>query len=522
MNAFGFIFTLAASVLLFALPRRLAAIPFLIGAVYMTRGQVLEVGPASFTVTRILVAFGILRVLMRGEKIANGLNNIDRWLILWAVLLIATSAFHTSDAWVFRIGLVWSEIGSYFLFRVFLQDWEDVRRIFIVLCVGLIPLASLMLLEKAVGKNFFAFLGEVWEVPMQRNGHFRAQGPFASYILAGTVGATCFPMALYLWKSHRKQALGGLFVGGGIIYACTSSGPIMMLFFILFGLALWNVRDHLAAIRWFALTVIIALNTIMADPVYFLMARIDFSGGSQGWFRARLIQSSFEHLNEWWLAGTDYTRHWMATGQHSNVNHTDLVNHVLVMGVLGGLPLMFLFIIVLVAAFRMIGRALKNNESKSIEHLFLIWTLGSILFGHICNFISVSLFDQSVVFLYLILAGIGAIQASKPSTSVETTKHSVSRITQSRYAVVGVNKTKEGIKWHKKHSFLGITKRVNLPVKVCKSRCWNPLASNSNEVHALNNTAHAQFHARPKMRDSLFYKSIRVLLNHENNFRHYR
>jgi hypothetical protein len=412
----------------------LAAIPLLVGAAYMTRGQILEIGPAHFTVVRILVTVGILRVLLKGERIANGMNQVDRWLVLWAVFLIASSIFHTSDAWVFRIGLMWSEVGCYFLFRVFIQDAEDVEQIFKALCVALVPIAVLMLLEKVIGRNLFAvLLGGINEIPTFRNGHFRAQGPFDHPILAGVVGATCFPMALHLWKSHRKYALVGLFSAGGIIFASTSSGPIMMLLFILFGLALWKVRDHLRSIRWLALIAVIALDAVMKDPVYFLMARIDISGGSTGWHRSQLIRSSIEHLGEWWLAGTDYTRHWMATGIYANTNHTDITNHLLGIGVMGGLPAMFLFIMVLVAGFGKVGRALRENKNASMEQRLLIWTLGAILFGHVWNFWSISLFDQSVVFFYLILASISAVQVAKPLAVNVEVKQSVDRMRQSRY-----------------------------------------------------------------------------------------
>jgi hypothetical protein len=433
MNPIGLVFTLVASAFLLTLPRRLATIPLLMGAAYMTRGQVLEVGPAHFTVVRILVTVGILRVLLKREQIANGMNQVDRWLILYAVFLITSSVFHTSDAWVFRIGLIWSEVGCYFLFRIFVQDWDDVELIFKALCVILVPIAVLMLMEKTIGKNFFAILGGVNEIPNFRNGHFRAQGPFDHPIFAGVVGATCFPMALYLWKSHRKYALVGLFSAGSIIFASTSSGPIMMLLFILFGLALWKVRDHLHSIRWLALTAVVVLDVVMKDPVYFLMARIDISGGSTGYHRAQLIRSSIEHLNEWWLTGTDYTRHWMATGIHANSNHTDITNHLLGIGVMGGIPSMFLFIMVLIAGFGKVGRTLRENESALMEQRFLIWTLGAILFGHVWNFWSISLFDQSVVFLYLILAGISAVQIVKPFTVDVEVKQSLGRIRQSRY-----------------------------------------------------------------------------------------
>lgn len=438
MNAIGLIFTLTVSVLLVACPRRLAAIPLLIGAAYMTRGQVLEIGPAHFDVIRILVTVGFFRVITKGESIAGGMNNLDRMMIVWALWLVGSSAFHTSDAWVFRAGMVWTDLGCYFLFRIFIQSAEELKSIFKAICVLLVPIATLMLLEKLTGKNFFAGLGGVNEFAAIRDGHYRAQGPFAHAILAGTVGAGCFPMALYFWKSHRMFALLGAFGAGGMVVAATSSGPIMMTLFTIFGLMLWKFQKYLRIIRWLSLIAVIALDMVMKDPVYYLMARIDLGGGSKGWHRARLIETSIEHIEEWWLAGTDYTRHWMPTGIHANALHTDITNHLLGMGVTGGLPLLVLWILVLTVAFAEIGKALKLNETTPIEHRFLIWTLGAILFGHLTNYFSISYFDQSIVFFYLVLASIGAIRIAVPS-AFEITEPPVQHFRQSRYATVKQN-----------------------------------------------------------------------------------
>lgn len=440
MNLIGLIFTLVTSVFLFTLPRHLAAIPLLMGAAYMTRGQELELGPAHFSVIRILVMVGVFRVISKRERIVGELNRVDRFLILWAIWLIGSSAFHMSNAWVFRAGMVWNDLGCYFLFRVFIQNAESILRIFKILYVILIPVTVLMLLEKLTGKNYFSALGGVNEMAALRNGHFRAQGPFAHAILAGTVGAGCFAMALYLWERHRKYALVGLFSTGGIVFASTSSGPMMMVLFILFGLMLWMVRERLSAIRWLALMAVVALDVVMKDPVYFLMARIDIAGGSTGYHRAQLIQSSIEHLNDWWLAGTDYTRHWMATGIHANELNSDITNHLLAMGVMGGLPLMFLWIMVLVAAFDAVGKALRQNENASVEQRFFIWTLGAIMFGHIANYFSISYFDQSIVFFYLVLASISTVQEARPFADAAI-KQPVSRVMQSRYAATGSSKT---------------------------------------------------------------------------------
>lgn len=410
MNAFGLSFTIVASLLMLCLPRRLAFIPLLLGAAYMTRGQAFELGGASLTVLRVLVPVGFIRVLVRGEHLANGTNSVDRLLTLWAVVLIGTSAFHLSDAWLFRAGLVWSDLGCYFLFRIFLAQPQDVVRAFKTVCVLMAPLAVLMLFEKMSGHNVFGVLGGVIPNALVRDGHARASGPFAHPILAGTAGAICFGMAAGLWRHHRKHALLGLSAGAAIVAACASSGPILVVLFILLGMLLWPMRNHMRLVRWSGLSAVLALAAVMKDPVYFLMARIDISGGSQGYYRAQLIRSSIEHLDEWWLAGTDYTRHWMASGIYANDRHADITNHILAMGVMGGLPLMLVFLLLLVAAFRAVGRALHAGPATPPEHGFVIWTLGALLFGHILNFMSISLFDQSILFFYIVLAAIGAVQ----------------------------------------------------------------------------------------------------------------
>jgi hypothetical protein len=444
VNPIGLIFTFIASVCVFTLPRNLAAIPLLLGATYMTRGQELEIGPAHFPILRILATVGFLRVMVKGEKIFGGMNGMDKLLIFWSIFLFGTSAFHTSDAWIFRAGMVWTEMGCYFLFRVFLQDVEDILRIYKILCIAFIPVTILMLLEKITGINYFAGLGGVNPMAALRDGHFRAQGPFVHAILAGTVGAGCFPMALYIWKKYRIIGFLGLFSAGGIVVAATSSGPIMMVFFILFGMALWIFRKYLPLVRWLSLIAVIVLDMVMKDPVYYLMARIDLGGGSKGYHRARLIESSIEHLQEWWLAGTDYTRHWMPTGVHSNQIHTDITNHLLAMGVLGGLPLMFLFIAVLVAAFRAVGDALSKNERAPVEQRFLIWTLGAILFGHVANFFSISYFDQSITYFYLVLACISTVQLANSHSGDEVKSlQPVRYFKQSRYINASANSEKK-------------------------------------------------------------------------------
>ena len=418
MNGAGAVFTQVAVLLQFALPRRLAIVPLLLTFAWMTRGQVLELGPAHFTVMRIVICAGFLRVLLRGERPAHGVNAVDVWLLVWAAWLMAVAPFHADGATVFRLGLMGDCLGGYFLARIFLHSARDVSLSFKVLCVCFVPVAISMLVEKLSGHNPFFALGGVHELAEIRNGKIRASGPYAHPILGGTVGAALMAMAMSLWREHRATALLGLAAGATMVVASNSSGPILMGLFVVLGLLMWNFRQHMNALRWSALAGVLALAAAMRDPVYFVIAKIDLAGGSTGWHRAQLIRSSIEHLNEWWLTGTDRTRHWMPTGIVGNTQDADITNHYLQMGVWGGVPLMVIFCIALVMAFRAIGRSARQSADEPSGRRPQCWFIGAALFGYVMSFLSISLFDQSNFGFMLLLAAASATRAGAvPSAS---------------------------------------------------------------------------------------------------------
>lgn len=418
MNGFGYLFTILMVALVWALPRRWVALPFLMGVGYMPIAQEIEIGALHFPITRILITVGFLRTMAKGERIAGGINTLDRFMIWWAVWAVVSSFFHVSGEQLSRMGMVFTALGTYFLFRIFVQDQEDLYNVFKIVCIIFVPLAASMLVEKMTGKNSFAIFGDAPAVALSRHGKFRAQGPFAHAILAGTSGAACLPMALLLWRHNRKFALIGVVAAVSIVFASGASGPVVTALMILLGMGLWIYRSHLNIIRWAAVAFIVFLSLVMKDPVYYLIARIDITGGSTGYHRAVLIDAAIKHLSEWYLIGTDYTRHWMPTGVYWNPNHTDITNHYLAMGVWGGMPLLLLFIGILWAAFKAVGNALEVTWEQPVEEQFLIWTLGATLFGHAASFLSVSYYDQSVVFLYLLLANIGCLQAITSASQV--------------------------------------------------------------------------------------------------------
>ncbi len=92
MNGLALFFTLATAALMLGLPRKWAVLPLLMGAAYITFGQRLEIGSLSFPVIRVVIAAGFLRVILRGERPADGPNLVDRLMTVWAVWNICTAS----------------------------------------------------------------------------------------------------------------------------------------------------------------------------------------------------------------------------------------------------------------------------------------------------------------------------------------------------------------------------------------------------------------------------------------------
>ncbi|HUL01043.1 MAG TPA: O-antigen ligase family protein, partial [Nitrospirota bacterium] len=380
------------------------------GACYVPASLVIELGSFHFTAVRILIGVGLMRIVIRGEKLKNGINGLDKLMLVWAAWAVISCLFHQEPSadLVYKLGLVYDACGIYFLLRIFCQSIDDVVDLCSVTAIMLLPLAVEMLCEKLAFYNAFSLLGGVNSIPYIRDGKARANGPFAHAILAGTIGAVCLPLMVGLWREHRKKAALGIVACLAIIYASTSSGPILSALFAISALWMWKYRSRMRFVRWLAVFAYIGLDLIMKDPAYFLIERMDMTGSSTGWYRARLIQSAIEHLSEWWFAGTDVTIHWMLQTVPGSANNTDITNHYLQMGVWGGLPLMLLFIAIVAKGFSLVGKTLQKMPEKSTHSRFVVWSLGASLFAHATTFISVSYFDQSIVFLYLTLAAIGS------------------------------------------------------------------------------------------------------------------
>ena len=411
INQTGFVFAIAMCILLIVLPRRYALLPIVALICYMTMGMRVVVGGLNFTMIRILLLSGWLRLIIRGELTKLKLNPLDKTILAWvSVNIVAnTLLWQTFEAFKNRLGFAYDALGFYFMFRFLMRDFNEVARVIKTYAVFILPVAALMIWEKMTGRDPFAMFGGVPQFTAIRDGALRCQGPFAHPILAGTFGATLMPLFGGLWWQKGKNRIYGLLsvVASAIVTVTSaSSGPILTFLCGILALTFWKWRRHMRSLRWGIVLFLVGLQTVMHAPIWFLIGKMDIVAGSTGYHRALLIDRAVANLPDWWLVGTKSTEVW-------SYGLFDVTNSYIANGVNGGLLAMILFITMIVLAFKGVGRAIKAGaENQSKQNLQIIWALGAALFAHAVAFLSVSYFDQNFVNWYLLLAAISTCTGS--------------------------------------------------------------------------------------------------------------
>ncbi|HZH84709.1 MAG TPA: hypothetical protein VFD87_16300 [Phototrophicaceae bacterium] len=406
---------IVAGALICFLPRRKAIVPFLLTSLLLPGDQILVVGGLHFTLLRILLLFGMIRIFVikgpgKWDVFSGGLNAVDKSLILLSIVtaVAGTLLFQNTQAFIFELGNLYNAFGAYFLLRCLVRDREDVIQLIRVLALIAVVLGGVMVFEHLTkGWNPYALLGgakaRYFAADLSRDGHIRSTATFGTPILAGTFGAVLLPVFIGLWISDRRQrgtALLGILGATAMTAASHSSTPAFAYLLGSVGLCLWPIRGMMRIIRWGIVAVLVSLQMVMKAPVYHLITRVRISGDS--YHRYALIHESVMHFWDWWLIGVRSTAGW-------GWDMWDTANQYVATAINGGLLGLVLLIAILVYGFKYLGRARKATPDK--KQAFFFWALGSALFAYAMSFFGISLWDQSVVEWYALLAIIGAVAA---------------------------------------------------------------------------------------------------------------
>lgn len=430
VNLLALVFLVAMCFVIMLGSRRSAVGALLAMAAFIPLGQEIYVAGLHFYFLRILILVGIVRLLARQEITGFKLNSVDKLVIAWRLVVFVCSLIREPSPEVF--GVTYDDLGIYFVFRLLMRDGADASEYLRLLAFVGVVTAACMVYEDFTQHNPFFVFGGVPEITVIRDTRFRCQGPFRHPILAGTFGATLFPLMAGLWQQRgkgRQLALAGIIASLAITVVSASSGPLLTFMAAALGFAMWPMRDRMHLFRRSVVAVLVVLSLVMTAPVWYLISRLSDMFGGSGWHRSWLIDQFLTHITQWCYIGTDYTANWAPAGEvmQYNPNMMDITNHYVTQGIKGGALGLGLFIAGIVACFKIVGRAVWSDSEWSYNPK-LAWALGISLACHCTAFISVSYFDQIQVFWFWLLAAIAvvpeqALRKAEEENSVTEAEH---------------------------------------------------------------------------------------------------
>lgn len=442
INAVGLLFLVVMGLLLVSLPRRSALLPVIMTVCYMTMGQRVVFGGLHFSIMRLLVVFGWIRLIIRGELHRFPLKSVDKLVLAWQTssIIMYTLQLGTGEAFIYISGGAYDVVGMYFLIRFLMKKHEELLDITRIFAIAIVPLALLMAVEHYTHHNSFSMLGGGISADtfLDDDGRIRCMGPFRHPILAGTFGATLMPFFLGLWFQERRNRLvagAGLVAAVTIVLTAQSSGPVVACLFVTIGTVLWLYRGHMRLVWWSLVCGLAACHIVMKAPVWFLMSRLGSLIGGSGDHRAMLMDAAIRHFDEWWLMGTHYTAHWMPYHLRADPTMVDMTSQFVYEGVTGGLLTLALFAVLLAVAFKAVGKLIRSTEGAApFEYRIMIWSLGVGLLAHTISLISVVYFDQNEVDLLLVLGAIAlcaseraVYESEKLDQDAEESGHAIER-----------------------------------------------------------------------------------------------
>lgn len=363
----------------------------------------------DFSFIRIAIILAILRARLNGET--KGLRTAapDRIILLWMVWGIVAYGLLIGSLGAVgtRAGFMVDAVGSYFVGRLYIKSWDDMKRVAMFIGYASIPVLLLFIFERHTGRNLFSTFGGIGEYTLVREGKLRCQGPFSHPIMAGIFWASILPWIAILWIREEKSKPLLLLIGGSIsviVINTASSTPLMAVILLAAGLFFFRFRQLLPALKWILFLFLVAAQLLMDKGAAHLLARANILSGSTGWHRYHLIDEAINHFREWLFFGTKSTFHW-------GPGLDDVTNQYILEGVRGGIIGMALFIAFLLSILNIIGLAIKS--SKSNKDRLTYWCAGVLTLMHVFSFLSASYFGQMVASFFIFSGMIASLSLQK-------------------------------------------------------------------------------------------------------------
>ena len=342
------------------------------------------------------------------------LTTLDKLVIIYFAAQILAGATTVQSLGAFlenRAGAIFDMVLPYFAVRLIIINKDR----YLTLLKGILfltaPLAIFGFYQCLTGRNPLVFIpGQSYSEPPMRLGLYRAALTFSVSIMFGLYFAMLGPVCAGLWYSIRKNrrmytiAISLMALG---VFSSMSSGPILATLLAIVFIAFYRFRQYWKIVVAVVILMCGSIEIISNRHFYDVLGRFTLSPQT-AWYRSKLIDVALFQggMSGHWLTGYGLIDPgWSA--KIDNRDHTDIVNHYLLIlsgyGIIGLIP----FIAVIIVALNAIIKAFQMSVSEGDR--WLIWCLAGALFGLLVSLFTVSLFGPPTSILYILFGFCGAM-----------------------------------------------------------------------------------------------------------------
>lgn len=412
----------AVSALVFVLSPVYGLIVYIASLAWYPSYLTITIGTVDFTLRRIVILAIFMNLFLRTSLPGRfKFMWLDKLVIIFFIAQIMSNIFGLSIVKLLenRAGVAFDTVLPYFAVRMIITNKKQYLTLLKGILIVASPLAIVGFYQCITGNNLVGFLIEYhgWSdvrsegyVALARKGFFRANVTFSISIMFGLFFAMFGPVCagiLGFERRHRKMYLIALCLMGIGVFASMSSGPMLAALLAVVFMTFYRYKRY-----WKIVTAVVVL---MCGLVEIISNRhfYDVLGGytlnpSGAWYRSKLIEVAlFEGgMSGHWLTGYGYNVEPGWCRSIDGREHTDVVNHYLLVlcrfGLVGFIP----FIAMNIVAIRQLIITYKESVLRADK--WLIWCLGAGLFGLAGAFMSIGLFGppNSVYYMMIGLAGV--------------------------------------------------------------------------------------------------------------------
>lgn len=377
----------------------------------------IKLGTADLSAARIVILVLLCKLLLSPSDGRNRFRLIpmDWWVFAFFGAQIISGFFTAVDVMDFlenRFGAVFDLMLPYFAVRLSIPDRTAYVRFVKALMMLAIPYAFVGLFQSLTGRNLYTPLlqhsawGGTGERVDMRLGLYRAYACMPVHILYGVFFCQATTLATSIYHHFKKSpmlwwlGIGALGMG---IFTSLSSGPFLAAFLFVCFLGLYKIRRYWRVIVTMAVVMCLLLEVMSNRHFYDVIDRFVISSAT-AWYRSRLFEVAlFEGgMTDHWILGYGYN---VDPGWSQKIDlrdHTDIVNHYLLVLARSGLLALVPFFGILTAAFQSMHQAFRR--AWNVADRWLVWSLFAGLASLMVVFFTVSLFGQPQTIFYMLLA----------------------------------------------------------------------------------------------------------------------